>query len=244
MAATIVYVEQDGVTPTDSVEDLGTIVAGATDTPRKFGATNIAGRTFGGSPFAGCQLRRATLGPSTTGYDQLRIGLDTGGTLSPPWDVTATAGAAGAGGVFASIGTKFYKLTATDAAGETTGSVEASVTLTATTQQVTLGWTPPAGATAIKVWRSTTTETYTPTALRAALSGASTSYIDDGSATITGSIPTDNTTGSGSAPTLEEGPIAVDPIPDGATVFFWVGRVVPIPAAPEDELAAVELVEF
>src|SRR5262245_66476244 len=117
MAATIVYVEQDGVTPTDSVEELGPIVAGATDTPRKFGATNIAGRTFGGSPFAGCELRRIALGPTTTGRDQLVIGLDESGTLSPPWDVVAVASAAGAGGTFGATGTYFYKLTRTEAAG-------------------------------------------------------------------------------------------------------------------------------
>lgn len=245
MPATIQYVEADGVTPTDSVEDLGYIVGGQNFTAKRYGARNIAGRTFGGSPFTGAELRRVVMGPSTTGFDQLRIALDDSGMLSPPYELTATPSAPGAGGTFGATGTYFYKITATDAGGETDGSLEVSALLTATTQTVALAWTPPPGATNIKVWRSTTTETYGPTALRTTLAGGATGYTDTGGATVSGTIPTSNTTGDGSTPaTFELGPIPVDPIPDGATVFFWVDLVVPSTAVPETEQAGSELAEL
>lgn len=96
------------------------------------------------------------------------------------------------GGTFAA-GTYFWKVTATDAFGETVGSNEVSATLVASGTQV-INWTAVTGATGYKVYRGTTAggQDKLVTTL-----GAVTTYTDTGTAGTAGTVPTANTTGAG-----------------------------------------------
>lgn len=76
--------------------------------------------------------------------------------LSAPVQSAATVTTSD-GGIFGSTGNKFYKITATNAIGETTGSGEQSANVAATTSSVTLHWAAVAGATGYKIYRGTAT---------------------------------------------------------------------------------------
>jgi hypothetical protein len=103
------------------------------------------------------------------------------GILMPiPIGLTATA-AAGAG---LANNTYYYRVTATDAGqgdgNETGPSNEVSVVLTGANGQVNLSWTPPPGATNIKIYRGTATLVE---GLVTTLAGNATTYTDVGGAT-------------------------------------------------------------
>jgi hypothetical protein len=250
MAATVKFLEADGATIPPSTVDLGHAVAGVTQTARKFALENTADRILGASPFLGSELQRAAYG-TNDGVDQLRIGLDTA-TLSAPYGITHTLGAAGDGGVWAGTGNIFHRITATNATGETIGSVEVVTTVDVTTKRITLGWTQVAGATGYRVWRSTASGVYGPTALRATIAGgAVVSHIDNGAALSSGTIPTANTSGGagpayGTPPTLDLPPLSLGSIPIGQQVFFWVNRVIPgaTAEAGNDRIAFVKFAEL
>jgi hypothetical protein len=194
MAASVKFLEADGATIPASTVNLGHAVAGENQTARKFGLESTADRVLGASPFNGSELARFPHG-TNDGVDQLRIGLDTT-TLSAPYGLAATLGAAGDGGVWSGTGAVFYKITATNVAGETVGSAEVTRTVDVTTKRITLTWTQTPGATGYRVWRSGTSGTYSPTALRTTIgSGATVSFIDNGAALSAGTIPTTNTSG-------------------------------------------------
>jgi len=111
-------------------------------------------------------------------------------TLPPPSGVTATAVASG--GTF-TAGTYYWKVTATDGQGETTGSAEVSRPVVAG-GYATIAWAAVPGATGYRVYRSTVAggESTTPALV---WSGASTSsLIDTGAATTAGAVPAVNTT--------------------------------------------------
>lgn len=165
------------------------------------------------------------------GFGMATIALDAA-TLSPPANVTAVAVAGG--GSFPATGAWYYRLTATNAAGETVGSIEVGVALTAGTQTVNLAFTPPVGATAIKVYRTQSPGTYTA-ALRATLAGTATSYADTGGAVGAGNLPTANTTG-GAAPDYGTPPalasfgtaaLALGTVQPGEMRHYWVNVTVP-----------------
>jgi hypothetical protein len=169
------------------------------------------------------------------GYTMLVIGLDSG-TVVPPYGVSATLGAAGDGGVWGSLTTYYYVITATNATGETQVSTEVSVTVDVATKRVTLAWTAPTGATGYKIYRSTTTASYTGSSLRTTIgSGATVTYIDDGSAAGAGSAPSANTTAGaapdyGTAPSLGSSPISLGTLAPGQMAAYWVGWVLPVTA--------------
>lgn len=96
------------------------------------------------------------------------------------------------GGTFAA-GTYFWKVTATDANGETIGSNEVTATLAANGTQV-LNWGAITGATGYKVYRGTTAggQDKLITTL-----GTVTTYTDTGTAGTAASVPSTNTTGAG-----------------------------------------------
>ena len=60
----------------------------------------------------------------------------------------------GTGGTLAA-GTYFYKITATNAAGESIAGVEASTTVSGTTSSIALSWTAVTGATGYRIYRGT-----------------------------------------------------------------------------------------
>jgi hypothetical protein len=236
MAASVKFLEADGATIPPSTVNLGHAVAGENQTPRKFGLESTADRVLGASPFNGSELQRFAHG-TNDGVDQLRIGLDTA-TLSAPYGVTATLGAAGDGGVWSGTGTVFHRVTATNASGETIGSVETSTTVDVTTKRITLAWTQVPGATGYRIWRSATAGTYTPTALRTTIgSGATVTFIDNGAALSAGTIPIVNTSGGWLlTPTL--GAAADGGIWSGTGLKYW--RVVALDTTGVELAASLE----
>jgi hypothetical protein len=236
MAATVKFLEADGVTIPPSTVDLGHAVAGNNQTPRKFGLESTASRVLGASPFNGSELQRFAHG-TNDGVDQLRIGLDTA-TLSAPYGVAAVLGPTADGGTWSGTGNIFHRITAQNATGETIGSTEVSTNVNDTTKRITLTWTQTPGATGYRVWRSTTSGTYGPTALRTTIVGGGTvTFIDNGAALSSGTIPTANTSGGWLvSPTL--GATADGGVWSGTGVKFW--RVVAIDATAVQLAASLE----
>lgn len=95
------------------------------------------------------------------------------------------------GGTFAAA-TYFWKITALNAQGETIGSNEATAAI-ALNGRATLTWTPVAGATGYKIYRSTTTGSENVSPALVATVGAVATYTDTGSAVTAGAVPAANT---------------------------------------------------
>ena len=104
---------------------------------------------------------------------------------------TLAAAAIGAGGTFAA-GTYFWKVTATNSAGESIGSNEASAVLILN-GSANLTWTLPTGATGIKVYRGTASNTQN---ILVATLGA-VSATTDANVGGAGAVPGTDTTGIG-----------------------------------------------
>lgn len=198
MAASLKHLDSDGATQI-TAENWPDAVAGAIQTAKKFGVENNGDRVLGSSPLA----LVATITPvgSNDGSTFLRQALDTV-TCSKPWGAgtngspTATLGSAGAGGVWGTTGIRGYVLTATNANGETIASAEVTINVDDVTKKVTVSWVQVPNATGYKLYRTNTPGTYTTPSLRTTIgSGATISFIDDGSAVSTGAPPTTNTTG-------------------------------------------------
>ena len=113
-------------------------------------------------------------------YDDLLIGA--------PAPVLSVTGTATTGGTLAAA-TYYYRVTATNAAGETVGSNEVSQVTTGATSTVSLSWTAVEQATGYKVYRSTSSGTE----VLIATLGAVTSYTDTGAAAGAGTVPAVNT---------------------------------------------------
>jgi len=108
---------------------------------------------------------------------------------------TVTLGAtATTGGTF-TAGTYYWKVTATNAQGETTGSNEVTATLAASGTQI-INWVAVPGATGYRVYRGAATGTG---ALITTL-GAVTTYTDTGTTGSATTVPTSNTTSSVTTP--------------------------------------------
>lgn len=116
----------------------------------------------------------------------------TAAVLAPPSGLGAAANVGG--GTFAAA-TYFWKITGTNAAGETTGSSEATVAV-ALNGTATLTWSAlPAGTTGVKVYRGTVTNTEN---VLVATLGAVVTFTDTGAAGVAGTVPTASTaTGTG-----------------------------------------------
>lgn len=110
-----------------------------------------------------------------------------GGPLSTSTTVSAT------GGTFAA-GTYYYRVTATNSAGESTGSTEVSAVV-GLNGSVSFNWKVVPGANGYKLYRTTVSGTYTPTALLTTITGGTTySYTDTGTAVGAGALPSTDTT--------------------------------------------------
>jgi len=237
MGASIRHLANDGNTSITGKTwpDIFATQPAATGTPEKFAVENNGDRAL-----VTVQLRIAQAGGSD-GHTMVRLVADTA-TLSAPYSFAAAVGPTG--GTWGATGTRYYRITATNATGETAGSLEASFNVTDTAKKVTLTWAAVAGATGYKVYRSATSGVYTTPALRATL-GAVTTYDDDGSAVGAGALPSANTTG-GAAPDYGTppsgwgvGPLAVGTLAIGRQWFYWANRVVPggTPEAGNDRIS-------
>jgi len=174
------------------------------------------------------------------GISMLKIGADLGTTVVPPYGFAAVLGLAGDGGVWGSLTTYYYVITATNVTGETQISREISIAVDVATKRVTLTWTPPSGATGYKIYRSTTSGVYTPTALRTTIAaGATATFIDNGTAPGAGSSPSANTTAGaapnyGTPPTVGSAPIVLGTLAPGQMAVYWVGWVTTINVDDEE----------
>ncbi|MEQ4520452.1 phage major capsid protein [Pseudarthrobacter sp. B907] len=104
-----------------------------------------------------------------------------------------TLGTAAAGGSFAA-GTYYWKLTATNSAGETVGSNELTATLTANQQQP-INWTQITGANGYRLYRGTAAGAEN-VLVKVITSGATVTYTDTGLAGTNASVPTVDRTAS------------------------------------------------
>jgi hypothetical protein len=178
----------------DSILVIGTAGKGVTNSPYQVTDRALAALQFGfsGSLERGieeCATNSDNIVAFRCGTKPMvlkGVGLDTTAALSAPGTVTPTE--LGTGGTLAA-GTYFYKVTAIDSAGETTGSPEASVTTTGATSSVGLAWAAVVGATGYKIYRGTTaggeSVVYTT---------ATNSYDDIGATSTAGTVPLSNTT--------------------------------------------------
>lgn len=88
-----------------------------------------------------------------------------------------TAPSTSASGGSIATGTYYYKVTATNSSGETTGSNEENIAVTGPTGEVTVNWNAVTGATGYKIYRGTSAGV--ENALVATISnGATTSFVD------------------------------------------------------------------
>lgn len=168
---------------------------------------------------------------------------DTGAGLSvgvPPttnttagWALGAVLSGAGAGGVWAGTGIKFWSMIALDSAGnQLAQSAEATLTVDVVTKKVTLTWAAITGAITYQVWRATASQTYTTPALVATL-GAVTTYDDTGTTALAGTLTGAPTFGQPPAVgSFVQTPIVVGNTAIGQERFLWV-ILQPILGTPE-----------
>lgn len=219
MAVAVAHYSADGNTPITS-KSWGDVTAGASAAALKFFIQNVGDRSLVGLVFDFVQV------DTGDGYTHMQWAADTA-TLSCPWGFSATAQASG--GSIPSGTTYYYKITATNAAGETTGSFEKSATTSAANSSILLQWTQTPGATGYKLYRSTSSGSYGASSLLATISGGGTvSYTDTGAATSAGTLPTANTTGGagpayGVAPSLGSAAITIGTLEVGRQWVYWVG---------------------
>jgi hypothetical protein len=226
----IQHLNSDGVSKINSF-NLADITAGSADTPKKFGFRNIASRVLNSVV---AEIANAIFG--NDGNDEIRTALDTNGTVGPPVGITATPGGAGAGGVWGATGTYGIVIASLTATGESGPQAEVTFTIDDTTKKVTYAWTQVTGATGYKIYRTATPGTYGASSLRTTIgSGATVSFLDDGSATSAGQPAAANTTG-GSGPSYGTPPpdinfdvtdLAVGNMAIGQEFYYWVKRTVP-----------------
>lgn len=221
------WYNSDGSSPISSF-NLADINAGVTDTPKKYGFQAIGGRTLNSIV---AEIQNAIVG--NDGDTELRIAGDTNGTIGPPTSVVAVVGAAG--GVWGSGGTKGLRIAAINATGETIAQQEITFFVSDTSKEWNYSWDVVATATGYKLYRTDIPGTYGASSLRTTIgSGATNTFVDDGSATGAGQPATANTTG-GAGPAYGTPPpdinfgiaaLAVGNMTNLAFFFLWARRVV------------------
>ena len=159
------------------------------------------------------------------------------------------------GGSLPAAGSYGYRVSAVNAAGETLASTEATISTGGSggsTRSNTVSWSPVSGATGYNVYGRTISGELkmTPTAITA------TSFLDDGSVTPSGALPTSNTTATNTNTiSLSWSPVAgatgynvygrtngselkMTPTPITATTFTDTGSVTPSGALPSGSAVA------
>lgn len=110
-------------------------------------------------------------------------------SVLPPPTMGATATATTGGTLTAA--TYGYRVTATNATGETLPGAEVQITTTGSTSTATINWTQVTGATGYKVYGRTAAG---ETLLATIASGSTLTYTDTGSGSPSGAMPTINST--------------------------------------------------
>lgn len=113
--------------------------------------------------------------------------MSTVGAIAVVGTVTATPAL---GGTLTDATPYYYKVTALNATGETTGSPEATATTASPNLSIALSWTAITGATSYRVYRGTA-----PSGESVYFSTGTNSFTDVGAAGTAGTVPTTNTTG-------------------------------------------------
>lgn len=235
------YYDADGYAAI-SAKTLAKMLPGGIDPDvRKFGFRSTGSEDWPGT----LKLSKAARG-GTLGLDQVSLALDAA-TMSPPWGLTLSVSASGAGGTWGATGQVGYIVSSFNAAGETIGSFEVVAMIANTSQVVTVGWIEPDGATGHHVWRRVLPGgSYASPALVATVSAGTTTFIDTGAAPGVGAAPVENTTGGagpayGSPPaSFGPGPLAPGALAYGQMVFFWVKRTPSASLALQTYNAAIE----
>ena len=169
----------------------------------------------------------------TDGSSFARAGLDPD-TLSPPYNVAAVLGAAGAGGVWGATGSYDWRIIATKTGGKvTTGSVVVTVNVDVVTKKVTLTWSKIFG-TGYQVYRKLSASAWGASDLVFSTADPDVlTFVDDGTAAGAGALPVINTTGAsaaspfGPAPTLAVGPLDMGTLNSGEQKMLWLDWLIP-----------------
>jgi len=249
MPPQVKYLAADGATALQQqnwpqqVSDIATVLS----TPLKFSVDNNGTRALGVSPFTGLFLTIEQVG-TNDGWTFARTALDSVSlTLSKPWGAAVdgngfftgapTAVVTLAGGGSWTPGTYGIKVTATNAAGETVGSVEVTFVIANATDKATITWNVVAGATGYKVYLTPTPGTYGATSLRATIGSGGTVTYDALTQTglAAGTPPLTNTSG-GAGPAFGTPPAdgaftsadkSMGAMSPGQQFFFWGRLVIP-----------------
>lgn len=224
MASSVKHLDKTGGVQISS-KNFADILAGASNTPEKFFVENNGDGTL-----AGLIASIEAIG-ANDGNTFIRFGTDTV-TVGTPFGVLISLSGPGAGGVFAATGIHAYRITATNATGETTGSVEVQINVDDVTKKVSLNWTQPVGATGYRIYRTTTPGSYLDPSLLVVIgSGGTTAFTDDGSAVSAGALPSQNTTagggpGFGTPPVLGSTPLSIGDFEIGQQFIYFISLVV------------------
>jgi hypothetical protein len=226
------WYDSDGITVLSTEKVLEIILAGATDTPRKFGLRSVGTAAVGPLRIAIDQEG------DSDGYLMLRIGLDAGGSLGSPTGLLVSVGPSGMGGAWPAAATWFWAVSALSATGETAESFLVPGNVTATTCKPTVTWDAVPGSTGYRLYRTLDSTTWPVNSLVASLAAGITTYADAGAAPGPGSPPEANTSGGGppaygTPPTLGVDPVVTPVLPVGAWAWVWVSRVVPSYTPPQ-----------
>lgn len=220
--------DKTGTTVLSSGVQWGVTFAGSTITPRKYFIENISDRVVQNVTM---EILNASTGNDASLY--FKMGTDVG-TIIPPYAITATVSAAGAGGTFAATGTYYYELSSVNGLGETESSVQVAATITNTTQTITLDWLVPVNALYFKIYRSTTSGSFEdPCFLTQTINGSINSFVDDGSTSVSSGAPAiENTTAGnspnyGTSPTLSSASISIGNMAVNQKFVYWTDWVIP-----------------
>ena len=248
MPPQVKYLSADGATQITSktwpqqVSDIAEVLG----TPLKFAVENNGARDLGVSPFSGAFLEIEQVGTGD-GYLYALTTADPV-TVSRPWGEaedaaedptggpTVVLGATADGGVWGALDTYGYVVVATNATGATIASVETEVVVNDATKRATITWVETPNATGYKLYRTDVPGTYGANTLRATIgSGATVTFVDDGTATGVGTPAVTNTT-AGAGPTYGTQPAdgaftvadkAMGVLAVGQQHFFWARLKIP-----------------
>jgi hypothetical protein len=137
--------------------------------------------------------------------------------VSAPGTVTPTGSTTG--GTLAAA-TYYYKVTALNAVGETTGSSEANVTTTGSTSSVALAWAAVAGASSYRIYRGTSAS-----GENVYYTSSVNSFTDTNATSTSGSVPGSNTTQVSAPGTITPAVSAVGGFLPAGTYFYKITAV-------------------
>lgn len=163
------------------------------------------------------------------GYSFMRHGIDTA-TKSNPFN-TAISKAAGSG-IFGAAGTKGLRLAAVYSGLETNASLEETIVITATTDEITITWEEDGAPDSIRIYGTDTPGTYGASSLVDEISGGIGTYTWDGTSPSSGQPTSANLTGGASPtygvpPSLVSTALSVPALKRGQQFWYWEGRSVP-----------------